>query len=200
MPKRIVTILGRLRQDLAACLTPEAITAAARQAGHSWRKRVLDPVTTIYLFLMQVLHGNTAVTHVVQFGDWSFTDSAYCQARKRLPLAVFHALLERTAATFRDATTKASDWFGHRVWVLDGSGFSMPDVPELQRAFGQPGNQKPGCGFPVARWLALFDVATGMLLRAATAPLRTHDLARAGDVADELKPGDVVLGDCGLCS
>ena len=200
MPKRIVTILGRLRQDLAACLTAEAITAAARQAGHSWRKRILDPVTTVYLFLMQVLHGNTAVTHVVQFGDWSFTDSASCQARRRLPLAVFQALWERTATTFRDATAAASDWFGHRIWVLDGSGFSRPDVPELQRAFGQPGNQKPGCGFPVARWLALFDVATGMLLRSATAPLRTHDLARAGDVADELKPGAVVLGDCGLCS
>jgi hypothetical protein len=200
MPNRIVTILGRLRQDLAACLTPEAIEAAARQAGHSWRKRLLDPVTTLYLFILQVLHGNTAVSHVVQFGGWSFTDSAYCQARRRLPLAVFHALLERTAATLRDATAGASDWFGHRVWVLDGSGFSMPDTPELQRAFGQPGNQKPGCGFPVARWLALFDLATGMLLRSATAPLRTHDMARAGDVGDDLKPGDVVLGDCGLCS
>jgi hypothetical protein len=200
MPNRIVTILGRLRQDLAACLTPEAITAAARQAGHSWRKRVLDPVATLYLFLMQVLHGNTAVAHVVQFGGWSFTDSAYCQARKRLPLAVFHALLERTAATLRDATAGVSDWFGHRVWVLDGSGFSMPDTPELQRAFGQPGNQKPGCGFPVARWLALFDVATGMLLRSATAPLRTHDVALAKDINDEWKPGDVVLGDCGFCS
>lgn len=200
MPNRIVTILDRLRQDLAACLTPEAIEAAARQAGHSWRKRLLDPVTTIYLFVIQVLHGNTACQHVVHFGDWSFTDSAYCQARKRLPRAVFHRLLEQTATTLRDATAGVSDWFGHRVWVLDGSGFSMPDVPELQRQFGQPTNQKPGCGFPVARWLALFDVATGMLLRSATAPLRTHDMGLAGDIADDLEPGDVVLGDCGLCS
>lgn len=200
MPNRIVTILGRLRQDLAACLTPEAITAAARQAGHSWRDRLLGPVATVHLFLMQVLNGNTATSHVVQFGGWSFTDSAYCQARKRLPLAVFNALLERVAATFRDATASASEWFGHRVWLLDGSGFSMPDTPELQCAFGQPGNQKPGCGFPVARWLALFDLATGMLLRSATAPLRTHDMALAGGIADDLKPGDVVLGDCGLCS
>jgi hypothetical protein len=200
MPNRIITILGRLRQDLAACLAPEAIEAACHQAQHSWRKRVLDPVTTINLFLMQVLHGNTACQHVVHFGGWTFTDSAYCQARKRLPLAVFHRLLEQTAATFRDATSGVSDWFGHRVWVLDGSGFSMPDTPELQRHFGQPGNQKPGCGFPVARWLALFDVATGLLLRSATAPLRTHDMARAGDVSDDLEAGDIVLGDRGVCS
>jgi hypothetical protein len=200
MPNRIFSILGRLRQDLAAALTPQAIEAAARRAGHSWRKRLLDPVTTIYLFVLQVLHGNTACQHVVHFGGWSFTDSAYCQARRRLPLALVHRLLEDTAATLRDATAGASDWLGHRVWVLDGSGFSMPDTPELQRAFGQPGNQEPGCGFPVARWLALFDVATGMLLRSATAPLRTHDMALAGGIADGLGPGDVVLGDCGLCS
>ncbi len=43
MPNRIITILGRLRQDIAACLTPEAIEAAARQAGHSWRKRAPRP-------------------------------------------------------------------------------------------------------------------------------------------------------------
>ncbi len=34
---------------------------------------------------------------------------------------------------------------------MDGSSFSMPDTPELQAAFGQPGNQEPGCGFPVAK-------------------------------------------------
>src|SRR3954462_2654486 len=104
MPNRILSILGRLRQDLAACLTPEAIEAAARQAGHTWRKRVLDPVATVYLFLLQVLHGNTACSHVARFGGCSSPASAYCQARRRLPLAVFHRLLEDTAATLRGAT------------------------------------------------------------------------------------------------
>ncbi|MEO6811813.1 MAG: hypothetical protein ABI353_22115 [Isosphaeraceae bacterium] len=69
----------------------------------------------------------------------------------------------------------------------------MLDVPELQRHFGQPTNQKPGCGFPVARWLALFDVATDMLLRSATAPLRTHDMALTGSIADDQGPGDVYV-------
>src|SRR3954451_23478998 len=138
MPDRIFSLLARLRQDLAAALSPEAIEAAARGAGHSWRQRVLDPVATIYLFLLQVLHGNTACRHVVHFGGWSFTDSAYCQARKRLPLALYHWLLEKVAATSRAATEGGSRWLGHRVWLVDGSSFSMPDAPELQRHFGQP--------------------------------------------------------------
>ena len=51
----------------------------------------------------------------------------------------------------------------------------MPDTPELQAAFGQPGGQKPGCGFPVMHLLALFHAGTGFLLNLVAAPLRTHD-------------------------
>src|SRR5262249_61549988 len=126
--------------DQSALLQPDVIEAACRQEGHTWRRRLLDPVTTVYLFLLQILHGNTACQHVVQFGCWTFTDSAYCQARKRLPLRVYHRLLERTAAAARRATAEDWRWFGLRVWVVDGSSFSMSDTPELQAAFGQPTN------------------------------------------------------------
>jgi Transposase DDE domain len=200
MPPRILPILERLRQDQSSHLAPEAIRDACRQQKYAWRRRLLDPVTTIYLFLLQILHGNTACQHVVQFGCWTFTDSAYCQARKRLPLRVYHHLLEQTAAAARQATAEECRWFGHRVWVVDGSSFSMPDTPELQAKFGQPTNQRPGCGFPVAKWLALFDVGTGMLLRSSTAPLRSHEMSRCGAISDDLEPGDVVMGDRGFCS
>ena len=33
----------------------------------------------------------------------------------------------------------------------------MPDTPDLARHFGDPANQRPGCGFPVAHLLGLFD-------------------------------------------
>src|SRR3954466_8130567 len=130
MPPRIVPILHRLRQDIAADLTQETIEEACRQTNYSWRKRLLDPATTIYLFLLQILHGNTACQHVVHFGGWSFSDSAYCQARKRLPLAVFHALLGKIAATRRTSTAGQSRGLEHRAWLVGGTSFSMPDEPE----------------------------------------------------------------------
>ena len=83
MPPRIVPILNRLRQDIAADLATDTIEEACRQTNHSWRKRLLDPATTVSLFLPQILHGNTACQHVAHFGGWSFTDSASCQARER---------------------------------------------------------------------------------------------------------------------
>lgn len=76
----------------------------------------------------------------------------------------------------------------------------MPDTPELQTAFGQPGHQEPGCGFPVAKWLALFDVATGMLLRCATAPLRSHEMSSCAAISEGAEPGDIVMGDRGRSS
>jgi hypothetical protein len=199
MPPRIIAVLARLRQDLAAGLAPEAIRQACRDEGHRWRDRQLGPVVTVYLFLLQVLDGNTACRHVVHFARWAASASAYCQARKRLPLGVLHRLLEQVAGSVRGAT-EAARWLGHRVWVVDGSSFSMPDTPALQAAFGQPAGQRPGCGFPVAKWTALFDVATGMLLRSATAPLRSHEMARSAGLSADLEPGDVVLGDRGFCS
>ncbi|MDQ3571088.1 MAG: IS4 family transposase, partial [Actinomycetota bacterium] len=144
--------------------------------------------------------GNTACQHTVHFGGWNFTDSAYCAARKRLPLGVLHRLMARVADTFRGSTEASSTWLGHRVWLLDGSSFSMSDTPALQAKFGQPGGQRRGCGFPVAKFLALFDLATGMLLRVEEAPLRSHEMSRCAVATAGLSPGDVVLGDRAFCS
>jgi hypothetical protein len=68
-------------------------------------------------------------------------------------------------------------WHGHRTFLVDGSGCSRPDTPALQAAFGQPTEQRPGCGVPVARLLGLFHAGTGVLLKPVVAPLLTHDLA-----------------------
>ena len=71
----------------------------------------------------------------------------------------------------------------------------MPDTPELQRAFGQPTNQAAGCGFPVARVLALFHAGTGLLQQFLAAPLRSHEMARVALLHPELRAGDVLVGD-----
>ena len=106
----------------------------------------------------------------------------------------------RVAKTFRKSTESPATWFGHRVWRLDGSSFSMPDPPELQAQFGQPGGPRRGCGFPVAKFLALFDLATGMLLRVEEAPRRSHEMSRRAVATAGLSPGDIVPGDRGFCS
>src|ERR1035438_3159419 len=91
-------------------------------------------------------------------------------------------------------------WLGHRLFYVDGSSFSMPDKPVLQKEFGQPPAQKAGCGFPVAHFLALMHAGTGMVLIVLTAPMRTHDLSGTAELHPELCEGDVLAGDRGFCS
>jgi hypothetical protein len=64
--------------------------AACQEAGYtSWRDRVLTPVTTLQLLLLQILHGNTACSQLPHLSGLRFSASAYCQARSKLPLDLF---------------------------------------------------------------------------------------------------------------
>jgi hypothetical protein len=99
MVPRIITILQRFTGEWAALLQPQAILAVCGEIGYTgWRDRVLTPVTTIQLFMLQILHGNTACSHLPHLSGLRFTAAAYCQARARLPLRVFDLLLERFSA------------------------------------------------------------------------------------------------------
>jgi hypothetical protein len=201
MVPRITAVLTRLKTDWATQLQPDAIMAACREAGYtSWRDRVLTPVTTIQLFLLQILHGNTACSHLPHLSGLRFSASAYCQARARLPLRFFDLLLEHFNRAVQRSAVDDGRWHGHRTFLVDGSACSMPDTPALQDAFGQSTEQRPGCGFPVAHLLGLFHAGTGVLLKLVVAPLLTHDLAQVQAVHPTLQPGDVLVADRGLCS
>ena len=200
MHHRILSILRRLKQEPARELDRATIVDICRRIGYSWRAGVLDPVATVHLFLLQILHGNTALNHLPRLAGQQFTASAFCQARARLPLELFQHLLRRVAALLTPDQDDPGTWHGHRVWLVDGSSVSMPDTPELRKHFGQPSVQKPGCGFPVAHLLALFHAGTGMLREVLTGPLCTHDMAQVAQLPPQLHATDVLLGDRGFCS
>jgi hypothetical protein len=201
MQRRISTTLNNLRQDLAAGLGGDFILMACRVAGHSWCDScLLTPAAIIHWFLVQILHGNTALTHVSLLAGRAFTASAFCQARARLPLAVYRRVLREMVKALAPATEAVGRWRGHRTFLIDGSSFSMPDTPELQVHFGQPGNQAKGCGFPVAHILALFHAGTGLLLEVTAAPLRSHDMSGITGILPLLTADDVLVADRGFCS
>src|SRR5215210_8748429 len=93
MARSIHAAVRRIKADVAHWLSAESIRQACAAVGHTWRERVLDPVTTLHLFVLQVLHGNTACAHVPRLGDVRCSGEAYGQARARLPLAVLQRLL-----------------------------------------------------------------------------------------------------------
>ncbi len=196
----ISQVLQQFKQAWTRQLDDRHLEQACRDAGIVWRDRVLPPVYTIKLFLLQILHGNTACDHLPRLADRRFSGEAYCKARMRLPLKLFQSLLARCANAMLAAVKGERLWRGHRLWMLDGTGFSMPDAKPLQAFFGQPGAQKKGCGFPIAHSLALMHAGSGLVTRLLIAPLRTHDMSLVARLHDQLTTNDVVVGDRGFSS
>jgi hypothetical protein len=91
----IPQIVRQFKANVAKALSPETIMKVCAYLGHSYRARVLDPVNTVHVFLLQILHGNTACTALPRLAALPFSAAAYCLARKRLPLALFEDLLQR---------------------------------------------------------------------------------------------------------
>jgi hypothetical protein len=126
----IIAVLTRFKTDWAVQLQPDAIQAACQEAGYTtWRDRLLTPVSTIQLFLLQILHGNTACSHLPHLSGIRFSASAYCQARAKLPLHLFRLLLTRLCTSVQPHVSDEGRWHGHRTFFVDRSGCSMPNTP-----------------------------------------------------------------------
>lgn len=196
---------------LASTLSPEVIAAACRACGHAWRETFWNPTTTLLTFLLQVLSAEKTLRAAVadllaQLAALGRADlpsgdpAAYCQARQRLPVELPITMLSHIVAQIGPLPQKARIWLGRRVRIVDGTTLSMPDEPELQKAFPQPSAQKPGCGFPVARIVVLFCWATGAILDVVIDSLHAAELPLFRKLWHHFRPGDVALGDRAYCS
>ena len=200
----IADTIARIKRDPLALLGgAERVEQCFKDVGHVWRDCVLTPARTMKLFVLQVLHGNTAISHLRHLArDIDVADSSYCEARARLPLAGVAALA--TAAQLccegGRCIEQAATWLGHRVLMTDATAVTTSDTPELQKLWPQPAAQAPGCGFPAIKLLALLDLATGMIVQLTMMCLHTHEMSQLAGPHAGLQRGDVLLGDRAFCS
>lgn len=203
---------GEVKQKLLSneVLDASRVESYCREAGHHWRTSFWSPSITVMTFLLQVLDGAKTLRSAVavllsQLADRGATEfpsadpAAYCQARQRLPSEVVQRLLQQTTEHLSRVVSPAQTWLGRQVWIVDGSNASMPDTPELQKRFPQHA-QKPGCGFPIAQFVALFCWTTGAIVDVMIDSLIPHELTLFRRLWDHFSPGDVVLGDRGFCN
>lgn len=196
----IARAVAQFKDDPAAFLPDTVILAAATAAGYQWRERVFGPVLTVHLMVLQMLWGNVSCRRVLRIAGLAASDTAYVNARVRLPVDVLGRVLFELTHAARQRYADFGRWRGHRVVLMDGSGVSMPDKPALGKAFGLPGGVKPGCGFPVMHTLWLFDAATGLLVDSVLGRWNRHDQADAAKLHPMLQPGDVLVADRAFCS
>ena len=193
-----------------ACVMHRAIgdqdvEALWRLYGRSFRRRLFTPLITLWTFIAQVLADKKTLRKAVSntmttMGELgkrggSHDASAYCQARYRMPLGVLQHLTHWVANQLQKLVPARRQWHGHRVVLVDGSSVSMPDTPANQHAYPQPSTQKPGCGFPVARIVALFSMTTGAVIDLAIGKLADAELTLWRQLWRNLAAGDVAVGD-----
>jgi hypothetical protein len=198
----IAAALSAIKSDALGCLGGAAfVNDCFARAGHVWRDRVLDPAGTLALFVLQILQGNTAISHLRHLsGQLVVCASSYCEARARLPLAGMADLVEKICCECRRCMDSSAAWLGRRVLMADGTGTLTPDAPALQAAWPQSSEQKPGCGFPAIKLLGLLDLTTGMIVHLTVMRLRVQDFSQLAGPHAALRSGDVLLADRGFCS
>jgi len=195
--------LAQLAERLRDLFPPELLDSPDEGPGS--RNRVFCLRLTFECFVWQMLKPQTACREVVRHVQTLFRmegrgrvdegDSAYIQARQRLPRQRMEEILRATAQTADRRAGQAGHINGRPVKVVDGSSTQLPDTPANQKHYPQPKEQKRGCGFPVMKFVVLFSLASGAILERLTGNLHQSDLRLFQQLWESLKPGDVLLGD-----
>ena len=192
----------------AALLREQLILEAFGSASSLWQGWIYTPLTTVWVFLSQCLSPDHSCRDAVaRLAAWrvgqgqkacSSETGAYCTARDALPETACHELVRRTGRELDAQAPAEWLWHNRRVRVADGTTMTMPDTPKNQAEYPQQKNQKPGCGFPIARVLVVFSLAVGVALDAAISKYegkQTGENSLFRTLHPLLEPGDVVLAD-----
>jgi hypothetical protein len=181
------------------------IQQTLQEENIKYRKRLYDPIITLWTFIRQVLDPDKSCKNAVSGVLSILCDSeeklpsgntgAYCKARKRLSLSFIIRLFRKTGKTIHQKASDGFLWCNRHVFLVDGSTFSMYDTPENQQEYPQAKNQHEYHGFPVARILGIFCLATGALIDAAISSLCMSEISLFRMLYSHLSPGDVALGD-----
>ena len=193
--------------DGLASLVGRFIPSDLFEPAEGGRRRVFTPWVTFIAFLGQVLsRGSSCRETVRRVQAWATAShqpvpdensSAYCQARSRLPVSALEAAHEELGAWFE--RHHGEKWCGRSVKVIDGTCLSMPDTAENRQRWSYAPNQKRGCGFPTARLVGMFCLATGRLVRFALDTFHAHESMLARQLIAWIETGEVALIDRGFC-
>jgi hypothetical protein len=178
---------------------------SSEDEGTNSRERIFSLRLTFECFVWQLLKPATSCREVVRavqalfktsgLGPVDKGTSAFIQARQRLPIERLEGALAATAQIADRRVGEQGLLNGRPVKVADCSTTQLPDTKKNQKRYPQPSTQKPGCGFPLLKFLVLFSLSSGVILRVVTGHWRNHDVRLLRGLIDAFQKGDILLGD-----
>jgi DDE family transposase len=197
----------------SAVLTVQDIVDRISQTCVETCDRIFTPMVTLCTFLRQIHRDDPScraavarlnATRVAQgLEPGSPLTGGYCKARQRLAESLLYGLMHQSGQRLQQQVPPAWHWHGRSVKIVDGSGVSMPDTEANQQAYPQPGSQKPGLGFPVARLVVVFSLACGAVVAAAIGRIKSPQSSETllfHSLHATLECDDVILADRYYCS
>jgi hypothetical protein len=195
--------LAQLEHFLQGIFPPHCL--AQEDGGQNSRDRIYTLSLTLQCFLWQLLKPRTSCREAVRQVQALFRTlkgglidegtSGYCQARERLPRERIERLIEVAAQTAERRAGPGGSLNGRPVKVVDCSSAKAPDTAANQERYPQPSEQKPGCGFPVIRFLLLFSLNSGSVLKVIMSSLQKHEVRLLRQLQQDISRGDILLGD-----
>lgn len=205
-------VQNRFVDDLADAIDllmpSRSVAKTCDDVGHEFRACIYTPMITVWLFIGQVLSKDHSCQQTVnRFNAFRVSKglkrvasktAAYCKARCRLPEELFERLLAETAVKCEEVADEEWLFCDRVVELVDGWTVTMADTSENQKAYPQIRNQRKGCGFPLARMVGLFSLATGAVQSIAMGPYRgkeTGETSLLRSILNRVSAGRILLAD-----
>jgi len=195
--------LAQVQQHLCDLLPTPLLSS--EDEGLNSRERVFSLRLTFECFVWQLLKPRTPCREVVRQvqglmrlaggGLIDEGDSAYVQARQRLPRERLEKALEFSAQAADRRSGSGGRLQDRPIKVVDGSSTQLPDTQANQQVYPQHSTQKRGCGFPLMKFVVLFSLCSGAVLRVMMGNKHNHDLRLLRGLWESLSKGDILLGD-----
>jgi hypothetical protein len=131
-------------------------------------------------------------------GDVDPDTRDYCRARAKLSEDALHQLSTEVANEAERLVEPQHLWKGRHAKLVNGSTFMMPDTPANQAKYPQNPAQKPGIGFPIARFVVVISLATACVVDCAIAKYKgkeTGETALLRQIIGCFSQGDVAVAD-----
>lgn len=209
-PRQLITHIPALRQctltqledRFADCVIEPSLQHPApgvrRERPYSLRR-------TFWCFIWQMLNFNTSCREVVRqlqamlslhnIFNLDEGNSAYIQARQRIPAAIMRKALQDSARAVGLLVAPTTFLRGRALKAIDGSTLTMPDTPENQAQYPQPTTQKPGCGFPIMRLSVLFCLRSGAVLQSVEGNYCQNEMRLFRSFQAHIATNDIVVYD-----
>lgn len=212
LQSRVQQFLSRFAQTgtdaLSSVLKLEELEALVKRYCPNCRERIYPPLTTVGMFVDQVLGADQScqdtvareLSSRVAFGlsESSPDTGAYCKARKRLSPELLAALSKTLAQNLCKVQTSPWLWRGREIKLIDGTTVVMPDTDKNQAKYPQSKQQKAGLGFPVMRIVGIISLGCGAVLDWASGACSgklTGETAMMRQFDEALNPNNIFLMD-----